>query len=143
MALNEHGAYRDFVNRLEQVVHVFLFLVIFPSVNGFAFVVGQPCDASIIHIREKRVGEWLFCLSIHHHEGILGRHNRGGRGSLGLVRLESFLLVLLAPYLTIDVLKPDIAFLIFHDLCNFLQLTNHVPGIRSFVDGIHTVDFST
>ena len=97
----------------------------------------------MIQIREKRIGEWLFRLCSHNHDGIHSRYNRGGVVSLRMVGMKLLVVTLLTPHLTIDVLKPDDAFLIFDDLCHLLQFTNHVPGIRRFIDGIYTVDLTT
>ena len=60
-----------------------------------------------------------------------------------MVGMEAFIVVLLTPDLTIDILEPDNAILIFADLCHLLQLANLIPGICSFIDGIHTVDLAT
>jgi len=57
--------------------------------------------------------------------------------------MVSLMVVLVAPDLTIDILKPDEAFPVFNDFCGLFKFANQLSGVGGLIDGIYTIDFST
>ena len=133
-----NGLIADEVQELVQVVQPFTVL---PSIEVFAFDVGQPGDSAVVDVRHERVGDGSGGFGVDDRDLSVCHHDRphGFSLLLILVELELAVVFLLIPHSSIQTLCPYRTLVVLEELFDILQVAYFLPAPTFRIDKIDAV----
>ena len=133
-----NGLIADEIQELVQIVQPFTVL---PSIEVFAFDVGQPGNSAVVRVRHERVGDRSGGFGVDDRNLSVGQHNRphGFSLLLILVELELAVVLFLIPHCSIQALCPYRTLVVLEELFDILQVAYFLPAPTFGVDKIDAV----